>query len=223
MKLFAVLAVLLVLPQEKNEAETLFRKMEEKVLAAKTVQLKMTGEMKEAGLALSGDYLLGESGKIAVHLKGKQGDQEVFAKLTSDGKRIRLEESGRGPAELFDSADGVGKAARQCFAAAGLMGTLDQLNRDGKIKDLDKRLMVASAFKLGAKEKVGEREAQIVEYVLGTKAAPEEGSTAVVWIDIATTLPIKRSFRNVQMTLVENYSDLKLDEKIDDAKFELPK
>jgi outer membrane lipoprotein-sorting protein len=222
MKAMLVLVGAAMVCQETNEAEKLFRKMEEKILAAKTVQLKMTGELKQAGLALTGDYLLGESGRIALGLEGKQEAKTLTAKLTSDGKRIRLEESDRGP-ETFDSTDGVGKAARQCFAAAGFMGTLDTLNRAAKVKDLENRLMTPSGFKLGEKEKVEGREAQIVEYTLTSKTRAGPGTLVTAWIDPATSLPIKREFKNGEMTLVEVYKDLKLDEKVDDAKFELAK
>jgi hypothetical protein len=84
----------------------------------------------------------------------------------------------------------------------------------------------ASDFKLGRKQKVGDRQTQAVEYnstVLGAK----EPMATIVWIDVETKVPLKRSFRmkegGKEGTMTETFSNVKLDGKIDPKKFELPK
>ena len=48
-----------------------------------------------------------------------------------------------------------------------------------------------------------------------------------VWIDIKTTLPVKRQLRvnmgGERMTLTENYSEFRLNAKLDAKVFDLPK
>jgi hypothetical protein len=74
-----------------------------------------------------------------------------------------------------------------------------------------------SGFKLGKKEKIGERETQRVDYVLSVKG--NEGQfPAAVWIDLKTGLPVKRELSGMY---TENY-ELKLDGKLDLKMFELP-
>ena len=70
----------------------------------------------------------------------------------------------------------------------------DPLKADKFDKD---KVVTVSDFKLGKKEKVGDKEAQAVEYQvgLGGKKFP-----ATVWIDLKTNLPLSASFRSPSAT-----------------------
>jgi hypothetical protein len=85
-----------------------------------------------------------------------------------------------------------------------------------------------SNFKLGNKEKVGERDTQKLEYQLSVKG--NEGhihAAVVVWLDIKTMLPVKRILTDPmaepKKPLTENYTKLIINEKVDSKRFELPK
>jgi len=219
--LIALVAIALILPQEKNEAEDLFKKMEEKLAKAKTVQLKLSGEMQPMKLGLTGELLFDEAGKLRMELEGKAGPDLMKALMLSDGKKLRLESNDKKDPKQFEVPETLGKLARACFARAGFVGTLDALDNDRDVKLEPDAQFAPKEFKLGAKEKVGEREAQAVDYKLAKEGHPE--SVVTVWIDKETLLPLKRTVKMGGMALTETYSGLKLDEKIDAAKFELPK
>lgn len=221
MKLLALVAIALVLPQEKNEAEELFKKMEGKLANAKTIQLKLSGEMQPMKLALTGELLFDEAGKMRMELEGKSGPDLLKALMLSDGKNLRLESSDKKDPKSFEVPETLGKLARACFARAGFVGTLDALDNDRDVKLEPDAQFAPKGFKLGAKEKVGEREAQAVDYTMAKAGHPE--SAVTVWIDKETLLPLKRTVKMGGMSLTENYSGVKLDEKLDAAKFVLPK
>lgn len=89
---------------------------------------------------------------------------------------------------------------------------------------LPKRL-VASGFKVGAREKVGMRETQVLHYVVnGKNPGPGAAVTITVWIDTQTNLPLKRvCAMDNGIRTEEVYSDWQLNATMDPALFELPK
>ena len=87
-----------------------------------------------------------------------------------------------------------------------------------------------SGFRLGPKEKVGEREAQRLEYQLFIKG--QNGPTGeklpfpvTVWLDPRTCLPIKRVVTQdvLGVKITESYGKLVLDGEVEAKQFELPK
>ena len=81
-----------------------------------------------------------------------------------------------------------------------------------------------SDFVLGKKEKVGEREAQVIDY----KLVMDNRDTAetTIWIDTETKLPLKRVLSsknaNESLRITETYR-IRVNGKIDGKKFELLK
>ncbi len=86
-------------------------------------------------------------------------------------------------------------------------------------------------FKLGEKGRIGLHEARLIQYALVTKGLEvRTGKTRFavsLWLDVKTNLPLKRVVvpleEGLEFILTETYRSLTLDEKIDPAKFELPK
>lgn len=216
-----LIAIALILPQEKNEAEALFKKVEEKLVNAKTVRLKLSGEIQPVKMTLAGEMVLGEESRLRAELEGKMGDKAVKAALVSDGRRLRLESSDKPAPLVLDVPVTLGRLSRICLARGGFFGVTDILDNQKSLQADADDLVSVSDFKLWVKEKVGDREAQSVQYKLVQKGfAPAE---ATLWIDIETHLPLKRVIKKGGMTLSELYSEVKLDEKFDAARFELPK
>lgn len=217
--LFLIVCALTSAPQEKNEAEELFKKMEEKIEKAATVKLKTAGTADELKLTMSGDLIFGEAARLRIRLDGKMDDRKVYVRQVSDGKRLRVESNLKPKPKFFVVSDSFGRMARLSFARSGYFATIAQVGEEKGMEEDE--LFAVAAFKMGAKEKVGDREAQAVEYRLDKKNRPS--SAATVWIDLETRLPLKRVLKEGEATFVETYSEFALDEKIDPAKFELPK
>jgi len=88
--------------------------------------------------------------------------------------------------------------------------------------DLDKDAPVTN-FKLGSKEMVGDKTAQVVTYQLDFQGTSANMS---VWIDAKTHLPLKRvvaADQDGQMhRITETYSTFVIDPKLDPKLFEIP-
>jgi hypothetical protein len=87
-------------------------------------------------------------------------------------------------------------------------------------------------FKLGAKEKIGKQETQMVEYISTMPMTPQLVVKVKVWIDTTTGLPVKRETRPVDPAIVtqdpeyalfETFTTFTLDAKMDSKAFELPR
>jgi outer membrane lipoprotein-sorting protein len=91
--------------------------------------------------------------------------------------------------------------------------------------DVNEQLKL-SDFKLGKKEKVGDSEAQVIDYTLTVKGEKEPMQCSV-WVDTKTNLPLKRVLRGKEgtekATVTETYSKFTVDGKVDPKSFELPK
>ncbi len=221
MKFLVLVAAAILIRQERNPAEELFKQMEAKLAGANSIQLKFEGEMKPQGIKLTGTLVLGEANQARCDMEGRVGEEKQSMAIVSDGKMAQLIASEGAKNRPFEVPETLGRLMRLCVARAGCMGAIDASQREDKAKADPETAFAASDFKLGAKEKVGEREAQAVEYKLTRKG--EKDSAAIVWIDAETHLPLKRALKMGTKSLVETYTDFKLDEKIDPAKFELPK
>ena len=86
--------------------------------------------------------------------------------------------------------------------------------------DLDKDFPLNN-FKLGVKEMVGKREAQVVQCQLQNK---EIGDLAevTVWIDTKTQLPLKRTEAGKTQGSTETYAVFTVDSKLDGKLFDIP-
>jgi outer membrane lipoprotein-sorting protein len=215
----AVLALLLA--QEKSEAEELFQKMEGKLVAAKTVSLSLEGTVEPMKLKLTGGLRLGEGNLVHLQLEGTAEGKTDSALVVSDGKTRRMLAGGKASRD-FATPETFGRLVRTCFARAGFLGTIDNVDTEDDAQADPAAAYVPTGLKLGVKEKVGERDAQAVQFMLKKGREPEEAEVTL-WIDSATHLPLKRTMKKGTRTLTEHYVDLNLDEKIDPAKFELPK
>jgi len=214
----------------KNEAEKLFRKMEEKIDKAKSLecQFQFVVPWKPDGGKLdnnsfAGTLFLAQGNKARLQLNEVTGDRERYLHIVSDGAHLSLKEVGFSRIPISDSPKNLNSDARTCLARTGIfLATVPYPD----VKATKDRFRI-SDFKLGIKEKIGERDTQRLEYKLSTKG-DDFGAAFVVWLDIKTGLPVKRDWtpppdEGRQRTVTENYTKLILDEKVDPKKFELPK
>ena len=232
MKLLALIAAVLLLPQEKNEAEKLFRSMEEKIAKAKSVQFswKLTAKVKQGEITVEATILLDEGNRVRIDTKGKmpgvdEEDLIIQDLIISDGTKLKSVGSRN---LTVNTPSTLNKTLQGCLTRGGPSYTLMVLNMSYYSKESDPaRLITLSNFAMGKTEKVEERESQVIDFKSTLGLANKQESTVKLWIDIETGLPVKRVFvvneMNQEITTTEVYTSLKLDGKIDPSKFELPK
>jgi outer membrane lipoprotein-sorting protein len=209
-------------PAQEPDAEKLFKKMEERLVAAKTLQftVKLTSDRSPLD-AMEMTLLMGEGNKLRIDYrmhKGEPGDQCL---IVSDGKEMkqkRLDESWgpwKSPADQNTvNKIGTARAGGGFFLMYYRMNTREEATKSLPI----------SGFKSGGREKIDGIETEIVEY---TVEVPDRGPIEVkVWIDPARLVPLRRTlagdFQGKKVTATSVYGGFKIDEPIDDAKFKLP-
>jgi hypothetical protein len=238
MRWSALLVLLLVAAPtnaQQNEAEKLFRAMEKKIRSAKSLQLTFAGELtgdafKGAKGTFKGTAYLAAGNKFRIEAEMDFMGKTESKLLVSDGKSTY--------AKLGDNVDPKPQSPDYekisgIVSRLGMMGVdilyveefspSDDPPKKKEPFDLDKKLPVKD-FKLGAKEKIGQRDVQVVEYTIGLLPGPAK---IEVSIDVQSQLPLrivavgkigKQAFR-----LVETYSAYTIDGKIDAKLFEIPK
>jgi len=207
---------------QEGDAEKLYRAMEKKVLAVKSLALEFNTEVTlddKKVFAVKGSIYVAAGNKIRL-----EGDLTGGAKILSvtNGESI-YEKVGD---KILDKPDAprkskalVGTIARFGAAAALMekkLGTFDP-DKDYPVKN----------FKLGIKEMVGKRDAQIVQYQVEEKSGKLSTEVVSVWIDTKTQLPLKRAMVNEVpgkqvFRSTEIYSVFTVDSKLDGQLFEIP-
>jgi outer membrane lipoprotein-sorting protein len=206
----------------KNEAEKMFRTMEEKLATAKA--LECVFEIKKDPITYKGTLFLGEGNKVRLEIKEATKEGPMRCRIISNGTRLSYQDNGLDHANLSDTPKDLNRDILTWVARPGLFLPQAPLP-DVKADDARDRFPV-SGFKLSDKEKIGEREAQRLEYRLAVKGQ-ESNFLVVVWLDLKTGLPLKRTISpweaSEKMVLVETYTKLTLDQKADAKNFDLPK
>jgi outer membrane lipoprotein-sorting protein len=233
MRWFTILTVLcLVAPAsaQVSDAEKVYRAMEQKVRSAKTLHVEFEGDMDGPGLKgkFKGmmDFALG--GKARLEL-----DHDLLGKaekmlLIADGKATYRKRNDQAklnpkPQNLEQIEKGLpGFMARVGFPIFVALGG-DDSDKKPEPMELDKAFPVQD-FKLGAKEKIGARNAQVVNYQIQFKNTLAKAS---VWIDTQTQLPLKRTLvleeAGQTIRVGETYNSYTVDGKLDPKVFEIPK
>jgi outer membrane lipoprotein-sorting protein len=213
-----------------DPAETLFRKMEKKVIDAQTLSAKFTTEVdaKEAG-PFKGRFAAAAGNKFRIEMEGKVRGTEERITMVCDGAKVRMVGPGGMPNDQ-DARKEMGGMIRVAAARVGLLAPLfltrARATDDPKKDDGDgEKAFAASGFKLGKKEAVGGVEAQAVEYTV-TFAGMKETFAVTTWIDPKTSLPVKRVLvvpdGSKKVTITEMYTDFAVGGKVDDKDFVLP-
>jgi outer membrane lipoprotein-sorting protein len=223
--MFLPLFLLLLPAAESNEAEKLFRDMEKKIASATTLACDFECKIEggpDLEKSYKGSLALAEGNKFHMEVSSKGNDQPFKRVVTSDGTKVQRIDDGKVKAKEATPKQ-LGDVIRGTITRVGVLGWAIPnypIVNEFNINDL----FMVSDFKLGKKEKIGEREAQEIQYALTLKG--EIVSLPVsVWLDTKTNLPLKRvlSFTKDtdKVTLTETCPKLTLDPKIDAKKFEL--
>jgi outer membrane lipoprotein-sorting protein len=115
------------------------------------------------------------------------------------------------------------------YSSASLTLNNSTVSNNSEKRDIKaESLFKTSDFKLGKKEKLGDKEVLVLEFKVEVKTDREVvPGSAVIWLDPKTHLPLKHVFTadapNRRVVITQTYSSLRIDEKIDAKLFELPK
>jgi outer membrane lipoprotein-sorting protein len=209
---------------EENEAEKFYRKMEQKVRAAKTLQirfdLRITDALGKTG-TVKGTLVLGEGDTFRTEAEGKLFGETVKFRSISDGATMK---DFGAPTEdkTGKSARGVGAYFRGALPREGFF--LSSLEMDRRADRAPDRFNV-SDFKLAGEEKIGERNTQVIQYVVAIKGA-KYPLLMKMWIDVETNLPAKLAItggKSDWTEITETYGEFATNAKVDAKTFEFPK
>jgi outer membrane lipoprotein-sorting protein len=212
-------------PSEKGKsAEQWFQQMEAKLSKAKTVSLSFTSNAESEaepfkGWKLKGTVavMAGNKGRLEMN-GGKPGGEPFKALSISSGTQTVQDRGKPQPAPKVYTSNLLTIVARSGFS----LMTMPLPPEPFANPNFDlKEGFSASDFKLGKKEKIGERQTQRVDYVLSVKGNAGKLS-ASVWIDLKTGVPVKRRVGEEanKVWITETY-EITLDGKVDTKKFEL--
>jgi len=226
-------------PAADPDAETLFRRMEEVLVKAKTLSVSFDGTFEGTIRGrLNGALVCSTGNKSREEIEGdlafgRGAKKPVAIRMISDGTKMATTTGlGVNPYDqTLDVPKHLAAAHRLFLARAGVICPtylLAEHVRPGEAPPdrAPEEYVRVGEFRLGGVEKVGGREARVVRHTL-TSRTFKEPLAVTLWIDAKTDLPVKRivAFEQAGLTgtLTETYSDLTLDQKVDDKQFDLTK
>jgi outer membrane lipoprotein-sorting protein len=236
MRCFTLLAVLcLAAPASAQDstAEKIYRAMENKVRGAKTLQVALTAEMDSAKFkgTMKGTVYSAQGNKGRMEMDSDVGGKSEKMLMITDGKvsydkqgdKVNVDPKPKNVDQLDKMLPGF---LGRCGLAGGFLFSFSGPSDPDKKQepfDIDKELPIKN-FKLGVKEKVGDRNAQVVDYQIDIAGKAVKVS---VWIDTQTQVPLKRVLvldeGGQTMRITETYATFNVDGKLDPKLFEIPK
>jgi len=213
--------------QDSKEAEDLYRKMEEKLLKAKTIALKVNVKMEgEVKSEMKGELLVEPAAhKLRYEVEGQAGGMPAQKKVISNGGKMKS--YGFGGTYWAEDLD-ASLSGPNFIAAFTRLGLHRGIELRGSIRggfDVQKQTTI-SGVKAIRREKLGGKDTLVTEVTVQV-ATPGGTSNqkVMLWIDEKTSLPVK-SFRDMsaelQWTLTEEFTDLNIDGPIEAGKFQFP-
>src|SRR5262245_55089460 len=198
---FGLVSLLLAAVAQDNGAEKLFRKMGDKIDKAKTIQVAFEATIEQGpfGGKMKGTLSVGEGDKLRLEASGEFGGKKGQITMVSDGTKMKTVEGEEGKLKdrgEQDTPKNLGKSVKYAVKTVGVAAGIFigmRNSSDGKDEPKIEDVISVAEFKLGAKEKVGGRQAQVLECKAtiaegGGKKMPAE---VRVWIDVETHLPLK--------------------------------
>jgi outer membrane lipoprotein-sorting protein len=207
---------------QEGEAEKLYRAMEKKILAAESLVVGFNSQNTVDGerFTVKGTIYVAAGNKTRLDLESElfQLGGKTLIVTNGESKYAKV-----GPL-VFHEGPFPPKGEVLLAIIARFSASNAAMEQRIATADLDKDFPVKN-FKLGVKEFVGVREAQVVQYLLQDKKTGDLAEVTV-WIDTKTQLPLKRTIAGKKDTkvgaLTETYSVFTTDSKLDGKLFEVP-
>jgi outer membrane lipoprotein-sorting protein len=216
-----ILAAAPALAQE-GEAEKLYRAMEKKILAAPSLVVEFNSQHTVDDKSEPSKFTVKGTISIAA---GNKTRLDLESELFQLGGKTLIVTNGKSKSAKVGNLVFVegpfppeGEVLRALIARFGAAAAA--LEKEIATADLDKDYPVKN-FKLGAKELVDKREAQVVQYQIQNKIIGNLTEMSV-WIDTETQLPLKRAEDGKKQKSTETYGVFTVDSKLDDKLFDVP-
>ncbi len=226
MKALASFLIALAGTPGADDAEDLFRTMERKLRAARTLRIEcsVTAEREPPFRA----WLLLAGGNRVNAGVDKIVRPPRFRNIVSDGKEVRAHAMGLPPKRKAApenlAANVLAFAVRYDFFEAIHVGAATGWLLEGS--DLESRVKL-SGFTMGPAEKIGDRAAQAVEFTREVETSPDkppERARVTLWIDRESSLPLRRNVTPEKGTpVIETFTTVAIDKDIDPDRFLLPR
>jgi outer membrane lipoprotein-sorting protein len=212
---------------QESDAEKLYRAMEKKVRAAKAIHFVFDGQVSGMGMksTLKGEVRMAQGEKANLALDGQFAGQSMKMTIISDGKKAYTKYNETASTKDNDPSEKHFDQALNMVSRMGMVAAFMSMQPPGKDTDFDKTFPIKE-FKLGAKEKIGKQDTQVVEYQVMPSGQP--AAKVTLWLDTQTQLPVKREIvsqdpKGNELRISETFTTFELDPKIDAKVFELPK
>lgn len=241
MRLFCFLALSLVCAEavarpDDKEANALFAKMAEKVRRAKSIQIVCKGNFKTVSFEaeVKATLLLKEGNKMRLDLDTngfRDGLPYTYSmRMVSDGTRVRRREK-QGALADFVTTKSWNEAVIENVIRGGFPSGLEliRVTKEGEKEETGmafRSVGMPTGFSLLRKDRIGDREAQPIEFTVKSDLEFSREISTILWLDPSKTLPLQRM--NIvrtdrTLTVTETYEKFVVDESIDDSSFAFPK
>ena len=207
---------------QEGEAEKLYRAMEKTILAAKSLVVEFNSQhtvddkSEPSKFTVKGTIYIAAGNKTRLDLESELfqlgGKTLIVTSGTSKYAKV-------GPLVFYEGPfPPEGEVLLALIARFGAAAAATE--KKIATADLDKDFPVKN-FKLGVKEMVGKREAQVVHYQIQNRIVGNLTEMSV-WIDTKTQLPLKRAEDGKKQRSTETYSMFTVDSKLDGKLFDIP-
>ena len=241
LRLFSFFALSLVCAEaparpDDKEAAALFAKMAEKVRRAKSIQIVCKGNFKTVGFEaeVKATLLLKEGNKMRLDLDTngfRDGLPYTYGmRMVSDGTRVRRREK-QGALADFVTTKSWNETVIENVLRGGFPSGLEliRVTKEGENEEAGmafRSVGKPTHFMLLRKDRIGDREAQPIEFTVKSDLEFAREISTILWLDPSKGLPLQRM--NVvrtdrTLTVTETYEKFIVDENIDDSSFALPK
>jgi outer membrane lipoprotein-sorting protein len=219
-----ILCHVLMVTHEGSDAEKLFNAMGKQLSGAKGMEMMVDWKIKSSNGEGKGrlTITLAEGNKSSVSFETHFPDRpRAKISVVSNGTKMKAESSDVKMPLIEETPRNLNVKLLQAFQRAGAStGLLSAfLVRKTKIEEQ----FPISEMMMGKKERINERDAQLLRYKLKTGRQKSQVSVEI-WLDAETALPLKRILSGKDngdtATITENYT-IRLNPKIDPDVFKI--
>ncbi len=213
---------------QDKDAEALYRDFEKKLTGAKALRAAFTIEATGGeNVQIKGTLSYAAGNKLRLQMEGKDRGKTISGTFVSDGKRLsrRSEYDGKPETKEEATPDALSEHLLGFFARGSLFLGVEKSMRP--MAEFHPSRLKPAMFKSVGKEKLGEREAQVIEFHL---TVPGDSFAPVVkmWFDTKTRLPLKAVLElqtgdTVDLRITETYSQWDFDPAPKEGEFVLPR
>jgi outer membrane lipoprotein-sorting protein len=225
MNLFAIPVLVGLLGQGDDPAKVM-KAVDEKVGKADTLQTNFDAKIEgsKGNGTMKGTVSVAPGGKARLEADLDIGGMAVKLQVVSDGSKLKVTVSGM-EVESKDTPKNMRGVMTVLLSRAGV-GAMILAPKKG---DDDKGMadpfesVKLSGLKKVKAEKVGDRDAVVIDFALDIKDQPVK-LNGTVWVDTVTNLPLKRVLRaemgGETATVTETYANFRINPKLDGKLFQ---